>query len=162
MIIEIKNTKSLFSLLVIQSGGIIGIELGLLICYFFVDLTVVKVIQLCVIPIIIIIAFSKYNKPLINIKIDFSNKIIIFDNAIIGRYSNRTIISFDQLYVNKRWKWLLNIYQEVIEISEGNLKKIVIPIVDNKQFINNFLKELIKLKDSVILREDQFNNIIMH
>lgn len=97
--------------------------LGIIICYFFVDLGIIKLIQLCAIPIILIIAFSKYNKPLISVKFDYINKNVLFANAIIGRYSRTTVIPFNQLYVNQRWKWLLNFYQEVIEISEGKLKK---------------------------------------
>jgi hypothetical protein len=162
MINEIKNNKSLVVLLTRQLGGIIGIELGIIICSFFVDMKIIRTIQLCVIPVILIIIFSKYTKPLVNVKIDYSDRLLLFNNAIIGKYCRLTRISFEQLYVQKRWKWLLNIYQEVVEIKEGKATRIVIPVIENKKFVDHFIQEVIKLKDSNHINENQISNNLMH
>ena len=162
MINEIRNKVSLFSILTRQLGSIVGIEVGLIICYFFVDFEIIMVIQIRVIPIILIILFSKYTNPLINIKIDYSNQNLQFNNAILGKHCRLTKITFDQIFVQKRWKWLLNFYQEVIEIKEGSAIKIVVPIIDNKQFIDALIQELQKMKAMNFIKKKQISDNLMH
>lgn len=153
---EIRNEKTLFKLLLTQIGHIIGIETGLFICVFFVDLNLLRIIQLAVLPVIIILIFSKFNKPVINVKTDSTDNLFYFKVAFLGQYSRTIIIPFSEILITKKAKWVIRSYEEVIEINQRGKTRIIIPInTENSNFISCFVNELMTLKDSKQLGEEQ-------
>jgi hypothetical protein len=155
-IVKIKNDKGLVSLLISQYGQIFGIELGILICSFFVETNNIQLIQIVALPIIIILIFSKSNKPITYITIDNNAKVFHFKKALIGQFCMKIEIPFDDFGIIQRWKWLLNFYQEVLEIKCGDHIEIVIPInKSNSKFIEKYISEINLLLDSNTLTDRQ-------
>ena len=153
---EIRNEKTIIKLLSTQIGEILGILTGLVLGAFFVDLNTLRIVLFGVIPVIIILIFSKYNKPVIKVKIDTTHNLIYFKVAFLGQYSRTIIIPFSEILITKKAKWSFRSYGEVIEIKQREKTRIVILIYwEDSNFINCFVNELMTLKDSKQLGAEQ-------
>jgi hypothetical protein len=140
--------KPLFKMFLIQYGYILGLEAGLLISYNYVDFNF-YVFQLLLMPVFLVLIFSKYNKSITTIEIDINNKLIRLNQNLFLILTKKYEISFKDIYIKLRWKWLLNYYTQVIEIKEKGKLIAVIPLkgsIWNMDELNKLIHTLIDLK----------------
>ena len=155
-IINIQNNRNYKKLIAEQLGQIIGIEIAIIICAFLVNIEIVLFLQIIVLPVILILIVAKYNKPIISVRIDSAAKIFTFQIAKIGRKYQIVNVPFDDILIVQKWKWLLNAYQEVLEIRSNDITKIVNPLNKaNSQFINQFMSEIYKMRDLELIKGKQ-------
>ena len=153
-IIEIRNKRTSINFFNDQFGGIIGLQSGLIICSFFIDFSWVIIGQIILLPIFIIFLVSKYNKPVRRILIIKPDKLFQFHVSTTGHAEKIITIPFDNLQIERRFKWLMNYYQEVLEIKDKEILKIVIPIyISNSDFIKDILNVIELLPDLILMNE---------
>ena len=153
-IIELRNKRTSISFFIDQFAGIIGLQSGLIICSFFLDFSWVIIGQIILLPIFVIFHISKYNKPVKKILIIKPDKLFQFHVSTTGQTEKIIKIPFDNLKIERRFKWLMNYYQEVLEIKDKEMLKIVIPTYkSNSDFIKDFLN-VIELMPDLILMND--------
>jgi len=121
------SKNPLLKIFLIQYGQILSFEVGLIICYMYTDINF-YVFQFALVPIFIILIFSKYNKSITTIDIDYNNKLFTLKKNYFLVYTKTYKIPFEKIFIQLRWKWLLNFYSQVIEISENGKLIAVIPI----------------------------------
>jgi hypothetical protein len=140
--------KPLFKIFLIQYGHILGLEIGLIISYNYVDFNF-YVFQLLLMPIFFVLVISKYNKSITSIELDNNNKLIKLNQNFFLISTKKYEIPFKDIFFKLRWKWLLNYYSQVIEIKEGGRLIAVIPVkgsIWNKDELNMLLSALTELK----------------
>lgn len=133
----------------IQYGQILGIEIGLIICNNFIDMNF-YIFQLLLLPVFLLLLISRYNKSVTTILIDVKNEIISLNLNSYLLYNKNFQIPFNDVVIQLKWKWLLNYYSQVIEISDADKIIAVIPLkgsIWNEDELNNFIQRLKVLKE---------------
>ena len=153
-IIEIRNRRTSINIFIDQFGGIIGLQSGLIICSFFIDFSWVIIGQIILLPIFIIFLFSKYNKPVKRILIIKPARLFQFHVSTTGQAEKIITIPFDNFKIERRFKWLMNYYQEVFEIKDEEILKIVVPInKSNSDFVKDMLNMIELLPDLILMNK---------
>lgn len=153
-IIEIRNRRTSINIFIDQFGGIIGLQSGLIICSFFIDFSWVIIGQIILLPIFIVLLVSKFNKPVKRILIIKPDKLFQFHVSTTGQTEKIIKIPFDNLKIERKFKWLLNYYQEVLEIKDKDTLKVVVPInKSNSNFVNDLLIEIELLPDLISMNK---------
>ena len=132
----------------IQYGYILGLEAGLLISYNYIDFNF-YVFQLLLVPVFLVILFSKYNKSITTIEIDINSKLIRINQNLFLIFTKKYEISFKDIHIKSRWKWLLIYYTQVIEIKDKGKLIAVIPLkgsIWNKDELNELIQTFMDLK----------------
>lgn len=138
--------RPIFKIFLIQYGEILGLEIGLILCYYYIDFSFF-VFQLLLIPIFLLLISSKYNKSITSIIIDYSNRIIKIKQNYFLAFTKDFEIPFDNVYFKIRWKWLMNFYSQVIEIKKNGKLIAVIPLKGSIWNINELRCLINKLNE---------------
>jgi hypothetical protein len=153
-----QSKTSLLTRLLGQFGEIVILE-----AVFLYVLTLVKLnflaFQFVLILIYAIILFSKYNKPVLKVRINYEMKQMLI--TYVNFFSLKEIvIPFKEITISLKLKLLLNNIAKVIEIRKNERIIFVIPFRNylwRKEEIGRLLNELKSLALSD-LKDDQFIN----
>ncbi len=157
---KIENNLGTVSQLFYQYGEIAGLIIGSLLVSLFITQQVILVVLLIfVVFSIFVLLLSKYNKPVILVKIDYATELIIFLSIIYGWKKKTTKIPFQEIKIINRPRLLFKSYNEVLEIRHEKKLKIVIPrnSKSNSRLIDQFLNEIKLLEELNKVNNEQIN-----
>jgi hypothetical protein len=138
----IENKLSLFDILFEQFGAIVTYEMSLILCSFFVDREIIEIIQIILLPVFILYLVSNFNKPILEVDVDYENSQFTFKKAYFARVCSSIQIPFNEIEFVQKGKWLMNYYHNVVEIKHLGEAKIVIPKnKKNSSFTESLIKE---------------------
>lgn len=153
----IYNKRSNWKTFMDQFGEIIGLETGLIICSFFFELKWIIVGQFFLIPIFIILILSKYSKSIDKVLINRTENIFQFHLSNFLKSEKIVVIPFEHIKIDRKFKWILNYYTEIIEIKEVDKNRIIIPInKSNSEFIREYLAEIEFLSKDELIEKPRY------